>query len=142
MLLVIILVLLGYIIWSSRTEAQKRPLVERAEQVSGSVLSVGKRVAGPFNRRGKKRREQLTSWLNTHYFEQKEADAEVKAMGEWFKGLSEGETNDFLEQVMAIMESLGIKLDAIIKGSATAPDEALRLGLFAAWKSRSAKASA
>lgn len=142
MLLVIIIVLIGYIVWNSRSEAQKRPIVERAEQVSDSLRSISERVPTPFTKNDKKRRDQLTAWLKTHYVEGESTDADVKAFGEWFKGLNERDVTAFLQRMTAVLESLGIKTETLLKDANSAPSDVIRMSILTAWKSSSAKANA
>lgn len=142
MLLVIILLLIGYIIWNSRTAAQKRPIVQRAEQVSDSLRNIGERVPTPFTKRDKKRREQLTAWLRTNYLESDVEDVEAQALAEWLKGLSDREFTAFLQRIITLTESLGVKLDAALKDNSPATNDVLRLGALTAWKSSSIKTAA
>lgn len=142
MLLVIIILLLAYIIWTSRSAAQKRPIIQRAEQVSGSLRSLGERIPTPFGKRDKKRREEITMWLRTNYLESDVEDADVKALAEWLKGLNDQEFAAFTQRIVGLLEALNVKLDSALSDSDPITKEMLRHGALTAWKSAHLKATA
>lgn len=135
MLLVIIVLLIAYIVWNSRTEAQKQPITDKAEQVSRSVRKFTDRLPFSGARQAQKRREQLTAWLNTHYLEAQTTDDDAQALAEWLKTLSESELTSYLQRVTAVTKSLGTPLDKALRDSNPAHQAVLRLAMLTSWKS-------
>lgn len=135
MLFVIIVLLIAYIVWNSRTDAQKRPITDKVEQVSGSLRQFAERVPFTGARRNQKRRQQLTAWLHTHYLEAETTDADAQALTEWIKSLSDSDLTSYLQRVTAVTESLGTPLDKALNDANPAHQSVLRLALLTAWKS-------
>lgn len=135
MLLVIIVVLIAYIVWNSRTEEQKRPITDKAEQVSSSLRKFTARLPFTGARRDQKRREQLTAWLHTHYLEAQTTDADAQALTEWLKSLSDSDFTSYVQRVTAVTESLGTPLDKALQDANPAHQAVLRLAMLTSWKS-------
>lgn len=135
MLFVIIVLLIVYIVWTSRTDAQKRPITDKVEQVSGSLRKFAERIPFTGARRNQKHREQLTAWLHTHYLEAETTDADAQALAEWIKSLSESDLTSYLRRVTAVTESLGTSLNKALNDANPAHQSVLRLALLTAWKS-------
>jgi hypothetical protein len=135
MLLVIIVLLIAYIVWTSRTEEQKRPLTDKAEQVSHSLRKFTDRLPFSGAKRNQKRREQLTAWLHTHYLEAQTTDADAQALTEWLKTLSNDEFTSYVQRVTAVTESLGTPLDKALHATNPAHQAVLRLAMLTSWKS-------
>jgi hypothetical protein len=135
MLLVIIVVLIAYIVWTSRTEDQKRPITDKAEQVSRSLRKFTDRLPFTGARHNQKRREQLTAWLHTHYLEAQTTDADAQALTEWLKSLNDSDFRSYLQRVTAVTESLGTPLDKALHDANPAHQAVLRLAMLTSWKS-------
>lgn len=135
MLVVIIVLLIAYIVWTSRTDAEIRPITEKAEQVSRSVRKFAERLPFTGARHDRKRREQLTAWLRTHYLDAETTDADAQALTEWMKTLGDSDFAAYLERVTAVTESLGAPLEKALQDSNPAHQAVLRLAMLTAWKS-------